>query len=183
MTPAHPGDLSWQATSLPVSGCSELIHLRADFDCLGFLSRSSSIWYLVLPQWFDCFASVKDISCFVSRTAFGHYAQPNYMKTSFNLLKLLLYFFLWVETVKHDGHTPISDVTAGVLPLEGDGGHLLWHHWLDCGHKCSALYNLSPQRAAQQRFPAMCDSLWIQWKTLAVKIKEVESSFVAMPDY
>lgn len=114
------------------------IHLRADSGCLGFLSRSTSIWYLARPQWFDYFASAKDISCFTlwtEETLDCFFVSPD------------------IELCCTCGHTSVSDVTAELLPLTDDRKHLLWHDWLDCGRTCRVL---SPQRTVQQQLSVVC---------------------------
>ncbi len=50
------------------------------------------------------------------------------------------------------GHTPISDVTAGILPIIADGKHPLWHHWLKPEVQLDV-------RHVQQQFSVMCDSM------------------------
>lgn len=127
-TSTDPYDLSWEATSLPVSGWNELSHSALSTLWLPWLlRRSGSMWYLVLPQWFSCFSLPERNLRFVvthwtEATVYSIWALcancmfPLEQFNTESLKKLLLYDWN-CKACFTSGHTPISDVTAGVLPL------------------------------------------------------------------
>lgn len=156
------------------------IHLRADFDCLGFLSRSGSIWYFSATTMVRLF-------CLWERYLALHYTDEMvYNIWTGCMTKLHVYIVSPPHTITNKKKIVLYLWSHTQSVMSQQGGSCLWRMM---GNTCCDITDwIVAKNAAYFKnsdHSEPCIALrdaWIQMKALAGNTKWVQSHFNRMPD-